>query len=240
MADTNPRSAKRIQLVGDTKWWTIIGIVGAAKHRTLNEATQLQGYIPHAQRPQIFTTVAVRTAGDPLRLANAIRQAIWRVDRDQPVWGVLSMDQLLENAVGSPRLIVRLTLGFAIVALLLGAIGIYGVLSYTMSQRTHEVGIRIALGAETRQVVRMVVGEGMRIVAIAVVIGLVASFGVTRTPAQPALWRRPDGRSHLLRRDGAAGRRGDARLLSPGAPGESSGSDGGPAQRLSHPQLATS
>lgn len=171
---------KRIQFGGDERWWTIVGIVGATKHFSLNEATLLQGYIPHAQRPQIFTTVAVRTAGDPLLLSNAIRQAVWRVDKDQPVWGVVSMDHLLEIAVGSPRLIVRLTMGFAIIALLLGAIGIYGVLSYTMSQRTHEMGIRIALGAESRQVVRMVVGEGMRIVAIAVAIGLVASFGATR------------------------------------------------------------
>ena len=90
------------------------------------------------------------------------------------------MDQLLAGAVGSPKLIVRLTVGFAVVALLLGAIGIYGVLSYTMSQRSQEVGIRIALGAESRQVVRMVVFEGMRIVAIAVVIGLVASLATTR------------------------------------------------------------
>ena len=90
------------------------------------------------------------------------------------------MDQLLDSAVGSPKLIVRLTAGFAIVALLLGAIGIYGMLSYTMSQRSHEVGIRIALGAESRQVVRMVVGEGMRIVAIGVAIGLAGSLGATR------------------------------------------------------------
>ena len=90
------------------------------------------------------------------------------------------MDQLLDSAVGSPRFIVVLTVGFAVVALLLGGIGIYGVLSYTMSQRTNELGIRLALGAESRQVVRMVVGEGMRIVGIAVAIGLVASFGATR------------------------------------------------------------
>jgi putative ABC transport system permease protein len=169
-----------MQFIGDDRWWTIVGIVGGAKHYSLSETPLLQAYVPHAQRPQIFTTLAVRTAGDPLRLANSLRQAIWRVDKDQPVWGVQSMDQLMDNSIGSPRLIVGLTMGFAIVALLLGAIGIYGVLSYTMSQRTHEVGIRIALGAEGRQVVRMVVGEGMRIVAIAVGIGLVMSFAVTR------------------------------------------------------------
>jgi putative ABC transport system permease protein len=171
---------KRIQIAGDDRWWTIVGVVGDTKHFALNEHQLLQAYIPHAQRPQIFTTVALRAAGDPLLLARSIREAIWRVDRDQPVWGVRSMDQLLDSAVGSPKLIVRLTVGFAIVALLLGAIGIYGMLSYAMSQRSHEVGIRIALGAESRQVVRMVVGEGMRIVAIAVAIGLLGSFAATR------------------------------------------------------------
>ena len=171
---------KRIQFAGDPRWWTIVGIVGGTKHFQLNEQQLLQAYIPHAQRPQIFTTLAVRGSTDPLPLANAIRAAIWRVDKDQPVWGLVSMDRLLDSAVGSPRLIMRLTAGFAIVALLLGAIGIYGVLSYTMSQRTNELGIRIALGAESRQVVRMVIGEGMRTVAIAVVIGLATSFAATR------------------------------------------------------------
>jgi putative ABC transport system permease protein len=171
---------KRLQFTGDDRWWTIVGVVGNTKHFRLNEPQILQGYIPHAQRPQIFTTLAVRGTDDPLPLANAIRAAIWRVDKDQPVWGLASMDQILDGAVGSPRLIVRLTAGFAIVALLLGAIGIYGVLSYTMSQRTNEVGIRVALGADSRQVVWMVVVEGMRIVAIAVAIGLAASLAATR------------------------------------------------------------
>jgi putative ABC transport system permease protein len=171
---------KRIQFGGDDRWWTIVGVVRGTKHFALNESQLLQAYIPHAQRPQIFTTVALRGTGDPLLLTKSIREAIWRVDRDQPVWGVRSMDQLLDSAVGSPKLIVRLTAGFAVVALLLGAIGIYGMLSYTMSQRAHEVGIRIALGAESRQVVRMVVGEGMRIVGLGVAIGLVGSFGATR------------------------------------------------------------
>ncbi|HEY7394590.1 MAG TPA: ABC transporter permease [Gemmatimonadaceae bacterium] len=171
---------KRVQLAGDDHWWTVVGVVGNTKHFQLNEPQLLQGYIPHAQRPQIFTTLAVRGVGDPLPLTNAIRAAIWRVDKDQPVWGVASMEKLLDGAVGSPRLIVRLTAGFAIVALLLGAIGIYGVLSYTMAQRTNEVGIRVALGADSRQVVRLVVVEGMRIVAIAVAIGLGASLAATR------------------------------------------------------------
>ncbi|HEY4216513.1 MAG TPA: ABC transporter permease [Gemmatimonadaceae bacterium] len=171
---------KRLQFPSDDRWWTVVGIVGNTKHFALNETQLLQAYIPHAQRPQIFTTLAVRTAGDPLLLAKQIRDAVWRVDRDQPVWGTRTADQLLDSAIGPSKLIVGLTAGFAIVALLLGGLGIYGMLSYTMSQRVHEVGIRVALGAESTQVVRMVIGEGMRTVGIAVAIGLVASLGATR------------------------------------------------------------
>jgi putative ABC transport system permease protein len=171
---------KRVKLGGDERWWTIVGVVGSTKHFALNEAQLLQGYIPHAQRPQIFTTVAARTTGDPLTLARSIREAVWRVDRDQPVWSVRTMDQLLSGAVGSNKLIMMLTAGFAVIALLLAAVGIYGVLSYTMAQRTHEVGIRMALGAQAGQVRRMVVVDGMRVVALAVVVGLALSFAATR------------------------------------------------------------
>jgi putative ABC transport system permease protein len=177
---TESALGKRVQFPGDERWWTVVGIVGNTKHFALNEPQLLQAYIPHAQRPQIFTTLAVRTAGDPLLLAKQIRDAIWRVDRDQPVWSTRTADQLLDSAVGPSKLIVTLTAGFALVALLLGALGIYGVLSYTMSQRVHEVGIRVALGAESRQVVRMVLREGMRTVGIAIVVGLVTSFAATR------------------------------------------------------------
>jgi putative ABC transport system permease protein len=171
---------KRVQLPGDDQWWTVVGIVGDTKHFALNETQLLQAYIPHAQRPQIFTTLAVRTTGDPLLLAKQIRDAVWRVDRDQPVWGTRTADELVDSVVGPSRLIVGLTTGFALVALLLGGIGVYGMLSYTMSQRVQEVGIRVALGADSHQVVSMVLREGMRTVGIAVAIGLVASFGATR------------------------------------------------------------
>jgi putative ABC transport system permease protein len=136
--------------------------------------------VPHAQRPQIFTSVVVRTKGNPLDYSRAVREAIWRVDRDQPIWRFRSMEQDLDAVVTSTKTMVFLTAMFATVALIVAAIGIYGVLSYTMSRRTQEVGIRIALGADARTVTRMVVAEGARLIAIAVVVGLVASFIAAR------------------------------------------------------------
>lgn len=170
---------KRVQ-VGDTAWRTVIGVVGDTRHRALSEAQMLQGYIPHAQRPQIFTSIVVRTKGNPLDFVKSVREAIWRVDRDQPIWRFRSMEQDLDGSVTSPKITMWLTGLFAIVALLVAAVGIYGVLSYTMTQRTQEVGIRIALGADGGQVTRMVVGEGMKLVGVAVVAGLIASLGAAR------------------------------------------------------------
>ncbi len=161
---------------GDDDWRTIIGVVGDSKTLVLNAPQPLQGFVPHAQRPQIFTSVVVRTKGNPLDYSKAVREAVWRVDRDQPIWRFRSMEQDLDAVVTSTKSMMLLTAMFAIVALTVAAIGIYGVLSYTMSRRTQEVGIRIALGADATAVTRMVVAEGARLIAIAVVVGLVASL----------------------------------------------------------------
>ncbi|MFI5229624.1 MAG: ABC transporter permease [Gemmatimonadales bacterium] len=169
---------KRIQVSGD--WRTVVGVVGDTRHFTLNEQPLLQGYIPHAQRPQVFTSLVVRTRGNPLDLAKSVREAIWRVDREQPVWRFRSMQQDLDAVVTSSKTTAWLVMLFAVVALAVAAVGVYGVMSYTMSQRTQEVGIRIALGASSRQVARMVLGEGARLIAIAVCAGLVASMGAAR------------------------------------------------------------
>ena len=203
-----------------------------AKHFSLNETPLLQGYIPHAQRPQIFTTLAVRTTGDPLALANAVRDAIWRVDKDQPVWGVQSMEQLLDAVVASPRSDRGLTMGFALVALLLGAVGhlrrveLHDVAAHARSRDSHRARRRGATGRA------MVSAKGMRIVAIAVGVGLVASFGGDAAAAQPAVRRRSERRAHVRDRDGGAARRGDARVLSAGAAREPRRSDGRAADRV--------
>ncbi|HYV97091.1 MAG TPA: ABC transporter permease [Gemmatimonadaceae bacterium] len=169
----------RIKLGGDD-WRTIVGVVGNTKHFSLNEAQLLQAYVPHAQRPQIFTSIAVRVRGDALAMSRPVIEAIRRVDRDQPVWRFRAMDQDLTAVTTSSRTMMWLTALFAVVALLVAAVGIYGVVSYTVSQRTHEVGIRIALGASARGVASLILKQGAVLVAIAVAIGLGASFAGAR------------------------------------------------------------
>ncbi len=169
---------KRVQF--GEGWWTVIGVAADTRHFTLGEKPLLQGYVPHAQRPQVFTSVVVRTNGDPLRYVNAVRQAIWSVDRDQPVWRFRSMEQDMSAAVTAPKTLMWLASLFAFVALAVAAVGVYGVLSYTISQRTHEIGVRIALGADARRVRAMVVGEGARLIAISLALGAGVAFAAAR------------------------------------------------------------
>jgi putative ABC transport system permease protein len=124
--------------------------------------------------------VVVRTASDPTNLMAAIRQEVWAVDRDQPVASVDTMRQLVANAVAGARFNTLLLGVFAIVAMILSAVGIYGIMAYSVIQRTHEIGIRMALGAQARDILRMVVGQGMALALVGVALGLFASFALTR------------------------------------------------------------
>jgi putative ABC transport system permease protein len=150
------------------------------KHFRLSEDPLDEAYMPYLQRPLIFTEVVVRAAGDPAAVANSIRAAVWRVDRDQPVWRVRTMNRVLDEARGGPRLTVWLMTGFAMLALVLAAIGVYGVMSYAVARRTQEVGIRMALGARRYQVLAMVLRDGMRTTTLALFIGLAIAALATR------------------------------------------------------------
>jgi predicted permease len=172
---------KRLTLTGPPELpVTVVGMVGNVKQLTVSGADEPQLYLAKAQSAGIFTSIAARTTGDPDAMAASVREAIWAVDRDQPVWKIRSMEALLDRDLAPRRFTARLTGGFALLALVLALIGVYGVMSYVVAQRTREIGIRMALGAATAEVVRMVLGRGLRIVAVGTALGLVGAYAGAR------------------------------------------------------------
>jgi putative ABC transport system permease protein len=146
------------------------------KNSGLERETSPQAYIPFSERPTNFLGLAVRAEGDPVGVAERIRAEVRALDRNQPVQRLQIMSRTLDDAVARPRFNLVLLGGFAFLALMLAAVGIYGVVSCGVTQRTHEIGVRMALGAQRGNVLRMVVGEGMRLAGLGVVLGLGGSL----------------------------------------------------------------
>jgi len=167
-------------------WITVVGIAGDVKEKGLDAPAPSEMYLPFQQISYFSfapNNLVIRKVGDPLNLVAAVRQAVWAVDRDQPVSNVRTMEEILAGEVIQRRLGMSLLAAFAALALLLASLGIYGVLSYTVTQRTPEIGMRMALGARPKDVLRMVLGDGMRLALLGLGIGLAASFALTRTLA---------------------------------------------------------
>jgi putative ABC transport system permease protein len=157
----------------------VVGVVGDVKQFSTEDLPTPQIYGALAQNPFIFTSVAVRTAGDPAPLMNAIRRAVWTVDKDQPMWKMRTMDAKLAMLAQPRELVTGLLGGYAALALLLASIGIFGVLAYSVSQRTSEIGVRMALGARPVDVVRMILRQGAMIALIGIAVGIGAAAGLS-------------------------------------------------------------
>jgi predicted permease len=158
----------------------IIGVVKDIKQESPGAEANAQIYVSDLQVPWLSTSLVIRTANDPGALLASLQQTIRTVDSTQSSTGAKSMKQLLSDSVAQPRFYVTLLGTFAVLALILAGVGIYGVISYAVTQRTHEIGIRIALGAQTRDVLTLVVGRGMVLVLIGTTIGLVSAAALTR------------------------------------------------------------
>jgi len=160
-------------------WLTIVGIVGDTRHRVEKEPDP-QIYVPYLQDGQPYMTLLVRTAGNPRLWEGAVRRQVASVDKDQPPHDFATLEQLQAASHTSRRVNLLLLSAFAGLGLILASVGIYGVVSYSVSQRTHEIGVRTALGASPGAVFKLVVGQGLRSALIGTAIGVVASLAITR------------------------------------------------------------
>jgi ABC-type antimicrobial peptide transport system permease subunit len=185
----------------DSVWRTIVGVVGDVRHRGLDAEPRPEIYLPHAQFPAGTGTalrtlrVVVRTEGDPAQLTRSLRAALAELDPDVPLADVQTMEEALGAWAAERRLTMTLVGGFALLALALGAVGVYGVMAHLVVQRTREIGIRIALGAVPREILRLVVSQGAWLAGLGIGAGLIGALAATRLlagllfgigPADPA------------------------------------------------------
>jgi putative ABC transport system permease protein len=161
-------------------WHEIIGIVGNVKHRRLDVAPKPELYFPYSQYPGTFMTLVVRTTSEPVNAIAATRNQVLSLDPDQPIFDIKTMNERLSSSVAVNRFVMLLIGVFAALATILAAVGIYGVMAYTVSQRTHEIGVRMALGAGAHDVVGLVMANGLKLVVSGMGIGIAGALALSR------------------------------------------------------------
>jgi putative ABC transport system permease protein len=172
---------KRIDFRWDTSGLQeVVGVVADVKHYALDTPALPEVYVPFAQRPVLGTTIVIRSRVDAASLVGVVRERIYALDKAQPLSNVRTMEQVVSDAVASRRLSMSLLAGFAFAALLLASMGLYGTLSYSVAQRSQEIGIRAAMGAQPRDIFRLVVGHGMKLTLAGIGFGLIGSLALTR------------------------------------------------------------
>jgi len=175
---------KRIKFGGPTMPWSeIIGVVANVKHDGLHLVDSSHCYAPHLQQPLPFLAIAIRSQTDHAALLASVRQAVRKIDPNLPIIEPLEMKDRMERVLATRRLTLALFSLFAVVALALAAIGLYGVMSYGVAQRTHELGLRIALGATSRNTLKLIIGQGMRLAALGIALGVGVALAVSRLMA---------------------------------------------------------
>ena len=175
--DQNPIGT-RLRFAADMPWVTVVGVAGDVRHRRLTEPAQPIMYRPFDQDPSYVVAILARTTGDIPGLAESIATSVRAVDADLPLYSVRTMDDLVAGAVAERRFLMRLLVGFGIAAVGIALLGIYGVMAYTVSRRTREIGIRMAIGARRGDVSRMVVRQGLQLTVSGLIVGLLASLGL--------------------------------------------------------------
>lgn len=182
--DSDPIGSRISYFSAQGPWRTVVGVVGDIKYGGLGEDARSEMYHPFSQFPQPYMQIVVRTdAQDPEKLLPDLRNAIWSVDPDQPIAGQATLEEIVARSIAAPRFTMILMSIFALLALILGAVGIYGVVSHAVEQRSKEAGVRMALGAQRSDVLKLILRKGLTPVIIGILCGVVAAIFATRVLA---------------------------------------------------------